>query len=104
MRTPGACLRVSGNCGGTEVLPRGPFPKWNVLARRWFQLAPLSQLCRWGQVQRCRPADTSEIATVGARPHSDLAIFQKTGVAGPSSTPERDFLQALGALYCPSGM
>jgi hypothetical protein len=46
--------------------------------------------------------DTSEIDDPPC-PHSDLSTFQNTGVAGPSSTPERDFLQALGALYCPSG-
>lgn len=33
-----------------------------------------------------------------------FSIFQNTGVAGPSSTPESDLLQALGAKYCPSGM
>src|SRR5437868_5525783 len=37
-------------------------------------------------------------------PHSDLSIFQNTGVAGPSSTPERDLRQALGWVYSPSGM
>src|SRR5258706_10434500 len=38
------------------------------------------------------------------RPHSDLSIFQKIGVAGPSSTPVSDFRHALGARYCPSGI
>ncbi len=38
------------------------------------------------------------------RPHSDLSIFQKIGVAGPSSTPVSDLRQALGARYWPSGM
>ena len=37
-------------------------------------------------------------------PHSDLSIFQKIGVAGPSSTPVSDFRHALGMRYCPSGM
>jgi hypothetical protein len=37
-------------------------------------------------------------------PYSDLSMFQKIGVAGPSSTPVRDLRHALGALYCPSGM
>ena len=37
-------------------------------------------------------------------PHSDLSIFQNTGVAGPPSTPVSDFRHALGAMYCPSGM
>ena len=37
-------------------------------------------------------------------PYSDLSIFQKIGVAGPSSTPDSDFRQAEGARYCPSGM
>jgi hypothetical protein len=37
-------------------------------------------------------------------PHSDLSMFQNTGVAGPPSTPVSDFRHALGAVYCPSGM
>jgi hypothetical protein len=37
-------------------------------------------------------------------PHSDLSIFQNTGVAGPSSTPVSDFRHAFGARYCPSGI
>jgi len=37
-------------------------------------------------------------------PHSDLSMFQNTGVAGPSSTPVSDFRHALGARYCPSGI
>lgn len=37
-------------------------------------------------------------------PHSDLSIFQKIGVAGPSSTPVSDFRHALGPKYCPSGI
>jgi hypothetical protein len=36
--------------------------------------------------------------------HSDLSIFQNTGVAGPSSTPVSDFRHAFGARYCPSGI
>ncbi|HEX8026919.1 MAG TPA: hypothetical protein VF491_00580 [Vicinamibacterales bacterium] len=28
--------------------------------------------------------------------YSDLSTFQKIGVAGPSSTPDSDFRQALG--------
>jgi hypothetical protein len=43
------------------------------------------------------------IAPLAFQPHSDLSIFQKIGVAGPSSTPDSDFRQALGARYCPSG-
>jgi hypothetical protein len=39
-----------------------------------------------------------------ARCYSDLSMFQKIGVAGPSSTPVSDFRQALGARYCPSGI
>ncbi len=34
---------------------------------------------------------------------SDFSIFQKIGVAGPSSTPERVFRHALAVRYCPSG-
>jgi hypothetical protein len=66
----------------------------------------------------CREAATAEGTTKKARrrawssvalsclmfAYSDLSIFQKIGVAGPSSTPEIDFRQALGAKYCPSGM
>jgi hypothetical protein len=37
-------------------------------------------------------------------PYSDLSIFQKIGVAGPSSTPESDLRQPLGSRYWPSGM
>ena len=36
-------------------------------------------------------------------PYSLLSIFQKIGVAGPSSTPVSDLRQALGARYWPSG-
>jgi hypothetical protein len=36
--------------------------------------------------------------------YSDLSIFQKIGVAGPSSTPVSDLRHALGPKYCPSGM
>jgi hypothetical protein len=36
--------------------------------------------------------------------HSDLSMFQKIGVAGPSSTPDSDLRQALGPKYWPSGM
>ena len=36
--------------------------------------------------------------------HSDLSMFQKIGVAGPSSTPLSDLRQTLGARYWPSGM
>ena len=39
-----------------------------------------------------------------SRPYSDLSIFQKIGVAGPSSTPVIDFRHALAMRYCPSGM
>ena len=38
------------------------------------------------------------------RAYSDLSMFQKIGVDGPSSTPLSDFRQALGARYCPSGI
>jgi hypothetical protein len=44
------------------------------------------------------------IAPLAFQPHSDLSIFQKIGVAGPSSTPLSDFRHALGARYCPSGI
>ena len=37
-------------------------------------------------------------------PHSDLSMFQKIGVAGPSSTPVSDLRHALGPKYWPSGM
>jgi hypothetical protein len=37
-------------------------------------------------------------------PHSDLSMFQKIGVAGPSSTPVSDFRHALGCPNCPSGI
>ena len=40
----------------------------------------------------------------GGEIYSDLSIFQNTGVAGPSSTPESDFRQALGTRNCPSGI
>lgn len=36
-------------------------------------------------------------------PYSLLSMFQKIGVAGPSSTPVSDFRQALGIVYWPSG-
>ena len=39
----------------------------------------------------------------GARAYSLLSMFQKIGVAGPSSTPVSDFRHALGARYWPSG-
>ena len=35
--------------------------------------------------------------------YSLLSMFQKIGVAGPSSTPVIDFRQALGMVNCPSG-
>jgi hypothetical protein len=34
--------------------------------------------------------------------HSDLSMFQKTGVAGPSSTPVSDFRHTLATRYWPS--
>jgi hypothetical protein len=37
-------------------------------------------------------------------PYSCLSMFQKIGVAGPSSTPVSDLRHTLGAKYCPSGM
>ena len=36
-------------------------------------------------------------------PYSLLSMFQKIGVAGPSSTPVSDLRQALGIVNCPSG-
>ena len=36
-------------------------------------------------------------------PYSLFSMFQKIGVAGPSSTPVSDLRQALGARYWPSG-
>jgi hypothetical protein len=48
-----------------------------------------------------RPAMTKRVAL---SPHSDLSMFQKIGVDGPSSTPLSDFRQALGARYWPSGI
>src|ERR1700761_3502869 len=36
--------------------------------------------------------------------HSDLSMFQNTGVAGPSSTPVSSLCHTLGAKYCPSGI
>jgi hypothetical protein len=34
---------------------------------------------------------------------SNLSMFQKIGVAGPSRTPESEVRQALAIRYCPSG-
>lgn len=45
----------------------------------------------------------SLLIACGDPTHSFLSIFQKIGVAGPSSTPVSDLRQALGAKYCPSG-
>jgi len=46
-----------------------------------------------------RPGMTKESC-----PYSLLSMFQKIGVAGPSSTPVIDLRQALGIVNCPSGM
>jgi hypothetical protein len=43
------------------------------------------------------------LAILSPSPHSDLSMFQKIGVAGPSSTPVSDFRHALGRVNCPSG-
>jgi hypothetical protein len=40
----------------------------------------------------------------GVAVHSVFSIFQKTGVAGPPSTPVSDFRHALGWRNCPSGI
>jgi hypothetical protein len=48
--------------------------------------------------------ETDNDASQARVPHSGLSIFQNTGVAGPSSTPESDLRQAAFPVNCPSGM
>src|SRR5260370_15225483 len=74
---------------------------------------PVRPQDRNGAAAIAAPPDRSSVRFSGgtelrlqrpACPHSDLSIFQKIGVAGPSSTPESDFRPALGARHCPSGI
>jgi hypothetical protein len=50
-----------------------------------------------------RTAANFSAPELSAGRHSVLSIFQKIGVAGPSSTPVSDLRQALGARNWPSG-
>src|SRR5262249_42673606 len=62
-----------------------------------FEAAPF-HFKREGRFQR------SPAPALRQTPYSDLSIFQKIGVAGPSSTPLSDLRHALGMRNCPSGM
>src|SRR5260370_955867 len=85
----------------------GPTAAKGTVHRRALSLSlPLRHrtFCgRTGARSRQRIIAAAPRSLSGIGPHSDLSIFQKIGVAGPSSTPESDFRQALGARYCPSG-
>src|SRR5206468_1475696 len=65
-----------------------------IVAPYRFEVLPVSAIspptrCPIASASYC--CNTSQRIQCNATPHSDLSIFQKIGVAGPSSTPESDF-------------
>ena len=63
------------------------------------QRNPSGRVPRWWVSLALNPPYEAQLA-----PYSLLSMFQKIGVAGPSSTPVSDLRHALGPKYCPSGM
>ena len=106
-KTPGSLQRAQDDAGCRPDHLRMRRPDRAARAR------PRQGARRRRQGDARRPAASPEDRRVTERSarlrrgrplHSDLSIFQKTGVAGPSSTPVSDLRHALGARYWPSGI
>src|SRR5436305_81060 len=95
-RGEGASLRCAAGEGRFHALRTRGSPSPGV------PLTMQSDLSPQGRGKKATAPILTRLAL--AQPHSDLSIFQNTGVAGPPSTPVSDFRHALGAMYCPSGI
>jgi putative endonuclease len=103
---------------------KGFTSRYGVHKLVWFEIyddaltaiAREKELKKWRRDWKIRLIEDSGLAPHGAprndeqrvprtppAPHSDLSMFQNTGVAGPSRTPESDFRHAPTPRHCPSG-